>query len=400
MTEHKARPPKTSAKVRVPLKTKLPAADRALPRLPPPRVICPLTWLKRNFFASPWQIFLSLISLLFIIYSIAPFIRWGLTEAVWRGADRAACATAGQGGIQPEGWSGACWAFVRANISQFIYGFYPVAERWRVGLTFALAACVAAPLMIPAAPHKGLNAAAALILVPLAGGVLLSGGVFGLPFIDTSLWGGLMVTLIIAYCSLILSLPLGILLALGRRSNLPALRLLCVGFIEILRGVPLVALLFVASVLLPLFLPQGMSFDKFLRALLAVALFTSVYIAEAVRGGLQAVPQSQYEAAASLGFCRGFSIFYIILPQALRLTIPALANVLIGMFKETSLIYIISMYDLLGIVRSASQQPNWITPQTSATGLIFAGLVFWLFCFAFSHYARFLERWTNKQARQ
>ncbi|KAA6404749.1 amino acid ABC transporter permease [Candidatus Tokpelaia sp.] len=356
-----------------------------------------LLWLKRNLCASPLQIALTIIALLLILYSIVPFIRWALIDAVWQGENRHACTTLLQGGLRADNWSGACWAFVRANFSQFIYGFYPVAERWRVIATFALALLTAVPLLTPAVPHKFINAGIALILVPLIGGVLLVGGVFGLPFVDTSLWGGLMVTLIIAYCSIILSLPLGIMLALGRRCKMAALRLFCVAFIELLRGIPLVALLFIASVLFPLFLPQGMNFDKFLRALIAVALFTSVYIAETIRGGLQAVPKSQYEAAASLGFTYPFAMAFILLPQAVRLVIPALVNVLIGMFKETSLVYIISMYDLLGIVRSASMQANWITPQTPATGLIFAGLVFWFFCFALSLYARFLENYSKRE---
>jgi len=356
-----------------------------------------LLWLKRNLCASPLQIVLTIIALLLILYSIVPFIRWALIDAVWRGENRNACTTLLQGGLQADNWSGACWAFVRANFSQFIYGFYPVAERWRVIATFMLALLATVPLLTPAVPHKFINAGIALILVPLIGGILLVGGVFGLPFVDTSLWGGLMVTLIIAYCSIILSLPLGIMLALGRRCKMAALRLFCVAFIELLRGIPLVALLFIASVLFPLFLPQGMNFDKFLRALIAVALFTSVYIAETIRGGLQAVPKSQYEAAASLGFTYPFAMAFILLPQAVRLVIPALVNVLIGMFKETSLVYIISMYDLLGIVRSASMQANWITPQTPATGLIFAGLVFWFFCFVLSLYARFLENYSKRE---
>jgi len=360
---------------------------------PPRGAFSAIGWLKCNLCASPFQTLLTLLAAALIIALIPPFIRWGLWDAVWQGTGRAACATHLQGGLQPDNWSGACWAFVRSNISAFIYGFYPEAERWRVILAFALMLCVGVPLLIPSVPHKFINALLALIAVPVIGSILLAGGILGLSFVDTSLWGGLMVTLIIAYCSIILSLPLGIMLALGRRSQMPVLRLFCAAFIELLRGVPLVALLFIASVLFPLFLPQGMNFDKFLRALIAVALFTSVYIAEVARGGLQSVPKTQYEAAASLGFSTGFSYIFIILPQALRVTIPALVNVLVGMFKETSLVYIISMYDLLGIVRSASQQAKWITPETPATGLIFAGLVFWIFCFCLSLYARFLENY-------
>lgn len=353
-------------------------------------------WIKRNLCASPWQIFLTCLALLLIIYIVIPFIRWGIIDAVWQGENRNACAAVTQGGIQAENWSGACWAFVRANFGQFIYGFYPESERWRVIAAFFAACFIVVPLLIPAYPHKILNACLAAFAVPLICGVLLCGGVLGLTYVDTSLWGGLMVTLIIAYCSVILSLPLGVLLALGRRSKIPVIHLFCMGFIELLRGIPLVALLFIASVLFPLFLPEGLNFDKFLRALIAVALFTSVYVAEVVRGGLQAVSKSQYEAAASLGFNSAFALGFIILPQALRLVIPALMNVLIGMFKETSLVYIISMYDLLGIVRASSMQANWLTSQTPATGLVFAGLVFWIFCFAFSRYARFLESYNKK----
>lgn len=208
-------------------------------------------------------------------------------------------------------------------------------------------------------------------------------------------WGGLLVTLTIAYVSMTFSLPFGTLLALGRRSNKPVIRILSVTFIETVRGIPLVAVLFIASVMFPLFLPQGMTFDKLVRALIGVALFTSAYIAEVVRGGLQTVPRGQYEAAQSLGLGYVKTMVFVILPQAYSLVIPSIINVLIGMFKETSLVYIIGMFDLLGIVRQAIQQAKWSTPQTPVTGMIFIGLVFWMFCFVMSRYAHFLERKLN-----
>jgi len=366
------------------------------PLLPPN----PANWLHRNLFATPLDCVVTLILVTLVLYAGVQLADWLVFDAVWSGPDRAVCATAAQGGIQPDGWSGACWAFVRANFSQVIYGFYPESQRWRVDVAVVLAVAVNIPLLHPSAGHKFLNALISLIGVPMAGWLLIYGGHFGLAAIDTQLWGGLMVTLIIAYTSIALSLPLGTLLALGRRSRLPVVRLLCVIFIETLRGIPLVAILFIASVMFPLFLPQGMTFDKLLRALIGIALFTSVYIAEVVRGGLQAVPASQYEAAASLGLRYSSTMGLIILPQAYRLVIPAIINTLIGMFKETSLIYIISMFDLMGIVRLASMQAQWVTPQTPATAFVFSGLVFWIFCFLMSRYAHSIEKRLNQPHRQ
>jgi len=356
--------------------------------------------LHRNLFASPMDCAVTLVLTALAIYIGISLAGWLFFDAVWNGQNRAVCTTTIQGGIQPQGWSGACWAFVKANFSQILYGFYPQGERWRVNLTAALAIAINIPLLVPSVRYKFLNMQVSLLAVPLVGWLLLYGGYFDLAIVDTQLWGGLMVTLIIAYTSIAISLPLGTLLALGRRSRVPVLRLICIVFIEILRGIPLVAILFIASVMFPLFLPQGMTFDKLLRALIGIALFTSVYIAEVVRGGLQAVPASQYEAAASLGLRYTITMCLIILPQAYRLVIPGIINTLIGMFKETSLIYIISMFDLLGIVRVASMQANWVTPQTPATAFVFAGFIFWIFCFAMSRYANFIEKRMNIPQRR
>lgn len=357
-------------------------------------------WLYRNLFASPANCIVTCILAAFAIYMAASLAGWLLFDATWSGPDRTVCATAVQGGIRPEGWSGACWAFVRANFTQMIYGFYPEEGYWRVNLIAVIAIVINIPLLMPSVGCKFLNVLVSLFIVPLIGWVLLYGGHFRLATVDTQLWGGLMVTLVIAYTSIAISLPAGTLLALGRRSRMPVLRLVCIIFIETLRGIPLVALLFIASVMFPLFLPQGMSFDKLLRALIGIALFTSVYIAEVVRGGLQAVPASQYEAAASLGLRYPVTMGFVILPQAYRKVIPGIINILIGMFKDTSLIYIISMFDFLGIVRLVSMQANWATPQTPATAFVFAGFVYWIFCFAMSRYAHFIERHMNMPQKQ
>jgi len=210
--------------------------------------------------------------------------------------------------------------------------------------------------------------------------------------VPTQQWGGLLVTMVLSFVGIVVSLPLGVVLALGRRSQLPVVKLLCVIFIEAVRGVPLVTVLFMASVMLPLFLPAGMTFDRLLRALVGVALFASAYMAEVVRGGLQAIPKGQYEGADSLGLGYWQKMNLIILPQALKLVIPGIVNTFIGLFKDTSLVYIIGMFDLLGIVRQNFADAAWASPQTPMSGLIFAGFVFWLFCFGMSRYSIYMER--------
>lgn len=352
-------------------------------------------WLRKNLFSTPMNCVVTIVLGSALIYCLIPLLNWLVFNAVWSGDDRKACTTAAQGGVMPDGWNGACWAFVKANFWQFIYGRYPDYERWRVNLMALIVVVVNLPLLIPSFPHKIINSLVALFIVPVIGYFLLFGGYFHLPTVETQLWGGLLVTLTIAYCSITISLPLGSLLALGRRSKKTVIHLSSLIFIETIRGIPLVAVLFIASVMFPLFLPQDVTVDKFLRALIGVALFTSAYIAEVVRGGLQAIPRGQYEAAETLGLGYAKTMLLVILPQAYSLVIPGIINVLIGMFKETSLVYIIGMFDLLGIVRQAIQQVQWSTPETPLTGMVFIGLVFWLFCFGMSRYAHFIEQRLN-----
>lgn len=349
-------------------------------------------WLKDNLFSSVKDTVLTIMGLSLIVWFLPGLINWLFVNAVWLGTDRTYCTTTGQGGLQPEGWSGACWAFVDAKFQQFLYGRYPLDERWRVQLVALVFVILLAPMLIGKLPYKMLNAVLLFIIFPVFAFVFLVGGYFGLPHVETSLWGGLLVTLILSMVGIIVSLPMGILLALGRRSNLPVIKAFCVIFIEVIRGVPLVALLFMASVMLPLFMPPGTSFDKFLRALVGVSLFASAYMAEVIRGGLQAIPAGQYEGADSLGLSYWQKTLFIILPQTLKISLPGIVNTFIGLFKDTSLVYIIGMFDLLGIVRQNFSDAAWATPQTPATGLVFAGFVFWIFCFCMSRYSLYMER--------
>jgi general L-amino acid transport system permease protein len=512
-------------------------AEMALAQKPPRSQAGLAAWLQKNLFATVPDAILTVIGVVLIALILPPVIRWGLLDAQWFGTDRSACSTVAQGGTQPDGWSGACWAFVKARFEVFMFGRYPIDERWRVILTGILFVALLVPLMIPRVPAKATNAvlffgvfpvvafmlligtALPFGLIGLAGfliklafvivsglislvftiaaevvfyafaiyatlhdalngsdrlgdteavgagvrllgnyiaapidylayktdairtlaedyvgvtrslwldllvsavivlgamawsgaaprtigvtagalvlaavGLRLSGLDLGLPYVETALWGGLLVTLVLSFVGIAVSLPLGILLALGRRSKMPVIKLISVIFIEAVRGVPLITVLFMASFMLPLFVPPGVTFDKFLRALIGVALFASAYMAEVIRGGLQAIPKGQYEGADSLGLSYWQKTGLIILPQALKLVIPGIVNTFIGLFKDTSLVGIIGMFDLLGIVRQSFTDTNWISPQTPISGLIFAGFVFWLFCFGMSRYSIYMER--------
>jgi len=348
-------------------------------------------WIRKNLLATPKDIVMTVLALAVLAWVLPHMINWLFIQAVWSGSDRTFCATTVQGGVQPDGWSGACWAFVNAKFDQFVYGRYPLTERWRPAIVGILFVALMVPMLIPSAPRKGLNAILLFIALPILSFWLLCGG-WGLEPVETSLWGGLMVTLILSFVGIAVSLPFGIILALGRRSKMPIIRTACVGFIEIVRGIPLLAVLFMASVMLPLFLPTGWNIDKLLRALIGVALFTSAYMAEVIRGGLQAIPKGQFEGADSLGLSYWQKMRLIILPQAIKLVIPSIVNTFIGTFKDTSLVSIIGMFDLLGIVRLNFSDAYWASAVTPLTGLIFSGFAFWLFCFGMSRYSGFMER--------
>jgi general L-amino acid transport system permease protein len=350
---------------------------------PPARAGGPILWLQKNLFATPSDTLLTLAGIVFLVWALPPVYNFLFGHAVWPGGTVEDCRVEE---------AGACWAYIHARLNFFIYGFYPIDQYWRPNVVFALGALLIAPLLIPSAPFKRINALLFFVVYPVVCFFLLNGGVFGMPSVPTGQWGGLLVTLIISLVGIICSIPLGILLALGRQSNLPVIKTLCVLFIELWRAVPLITVLFMASVMLPLFMPTGTNVDRLLRALVGVTLFASAYLAEVIRGGLQALPRGQYEAAAALGLSYWKRTYFIILPQAVRHVIPGIVNNFIALFKDTSLVSIVGIFDLLNTVQAASADMEWASPNQAETGYIFAAFVFFVFCFAMSRYSLWVER--------
>lgn len=382
----------------------------------------------------------------FLVAQVWAVIDFAFVNATWsdpEGLKRGACL--------PN--KGACWPYVAANWKVFIYGRYPLEEIWRVNIVYLVGAIGIAWLMIERMPYRAVVALLMLIVFPIMAFILLTGGhveisagfwtfwlsatvlfsalwaashygvggeavstfggfflvmaaffvgtsvaVFamsadlGLVEVETQFWGGLLVTLVVAVTGIVASLPLGILLALGRRSNLPIIKVLSVIFIEFWRGVPLITVLFMSSVMLPLFLPEGTDFDKLLRALIGVALFSAAYMAEVVRGGLQAISKGQYEGAMAMGLRFWPMMGLIVLPQALTLVIPGIVNTFIGLFKDTTLVLIIGLFDLLGQINLTFSDASWSTPVQSQTGYLVAASMFWVFCFGMSRYSIFMEK--------
>jgi general L-amino acid transport system permease protein len=330
---------------------------------------------------------LTLLCVAFIAWVVPPLLRFFVIDAVWSGSDRDACLASPQ---LPE--PGACWAFVRTWINYFVYGFYPIGERWRVDVFFAALAFGIAWLAWLSAPRRDLGAVYFFIALPIASYLLLSGApLLGLADVTTALWGGILVTIVVASVGIVASLPIGILLALARRSDIPVIKILAVIFIEFVRGVPMITVLFMASVMLPLFVPDQFSPDKLMRALIGVALFASANMAEVVRGGLAAVPRGQHEAASALGLSYWRMNALVILPQALRVTLPNIVNTFIALFKDTTLVFIVGIFDFLRTIEAARIDPHWATPITSVTGYAFAALFYFVFCYGMSRYARRVE---------
>jgi general L-amino acid transport system permease protein len=477
-------------------------------------------FLRTRLFNSPTNILITIVSALLLWLIVVPALKFLLVDAVWSGKDRTACLAENAGHVV-----GACWPFIQAKFSQFIYGFYPEAERWRVDLTFILAAILLVPLLIPKLPAKGPNAILFFLAFPvvafflLYGGgvrgfgiswtagllsgfndsigdggqklaasgattavigpllwllgklivlistmvswlllpltflrdqvqsfgrpvwadlalttVIVSGLVFwlaggpragwrplancvaifagigivialmkldrgGFPVVDTRLWGGLLVTLVVAVTGIVASMPVGVALALGRRSTIPLIRIFSITFIEFWRGVPLITVLFFATYMLPLFVPTGFTIDGLMRALIGIALFTGAYQAENIRGGLAAIPRGQGEAASALGLSWGKTTALVVMPQALRHVIPNLVNSFISLFKDTSLVSIVALFDLLGMLRASFSDPNWATPTTLFTGFAFTGIIYFIFCFGMSRYSLFVENRLNAHRR-
>ncbi len=351
-------------------------------------------WTRGRLFDSPGNAMLTVISAAVLALLLWPSIKFLLLDAVWDGASRIDCLRETVGHEV-----GACWPFIKAKFPQLMYGFYPESEHWRVNVTYILGALVIVPLLIPQLPYKQLNTIVLVAAFPIIAFFLLVGGAFGLPHVETRLWGGFLITLVISFTGIVFSLPIGILLALGRRSGLPIIRTLSIAFIELWRGVPLITVLFFATYMLPFFLPGNWRIDGLLRVLIGVVLFAGAYMAEVVRGGLQAVPRGQFEAAIALGLGYWRMMALVILPQALRLVIPGIVNSFISLFKDTSLVLIVAIFDLLGQLRAAFADPTWATPTTLFTGFAFAGMIYFLVSFAISRYALFVERRLNTGAR-
>jgi general L-amino acid transport system permease protein len=355
------------------------------PQRPPPKIARPVLTLARENLFGDWTSALITLGVLALIIFAAPSLwRFLIADAVWSAPDGAACRAPG---------AGACWAYIAAKAPFFFYGSYPPEQRWRVDLAFALAAGLIVWLLWPGAARKGLAAFGFFAVLPVVGFALLSGAPsLGLPRVGTNLWGGAMVSLLVALAGIVVALPGGVLLALGRRSDLPALRMVCAGLIEFVRGVPLIAVLFMANAMLPLFLPPDWAPDRLLRPLLGIALFASAYMAEVARAGLNSVPRGQAEAAQALGLGRIATLRFIVLPQALAAVIPAIVNNFVALFKDTTLVAIVGIFDFLHTVDAARLDPNWAGPTIAETGFIFAGLFYLFFCLAMSAYARGVER--------
>jgi general L-amino acid transport system permease protein len=351
-------------------------------RAAPNRSVGPVAWLRSNLFNGPISSLFTLLAVWALIAGLTPVFEWAVINADWLGETREACDS-----------GGACWVFINARFEQFIYGFYPDALHWRVDLTFVLFAVLIAWLAIPRLPAKPWAAVITLVVFPIVAFCLLHGGLFGLKAVPTYEWGGLMLTLVLAVVGIVGALPIGVMLALGRRSKMPIIKSFCVIFIEFWRGVPLITVLFMASVMLPLFVPAEINLDKLVRALIGITLFQSAYIAEVVRGGLQAIPRGQSEAAAALGLGYWKRTGLIVLPQALKMMIPGIVNTFIALFKDTSLVLIIGLFDLLAIVQASLADPDWL--GYAIEGYVFAALVFWIFCFSMSRYSQYLERRLN-----
>jgi len=476
-------------------------------------------FVRTRLLSSPTNILLTLVSALLIWFTVIPALKFLLVDAVWVGNDREACLAQNAG--HPVG---ACWPYISAKFGQFMYGFYPDDDRWRVNLTYLLAVVLLVPLLIPRLPAKGLNAGLFFFALPVVAFFLLYGGglsgfgvswttatlqlftesidtagnalvragdnvpvvgvllwllgklvvligtlaslliwplvwirnelqqshqpvwndlvlsaiivtalVFftgggiralrsviatvatfvgialviaimgldhgGLPIVDTRLWGGMLVTLVVSVIGIVASMPIGIALALGRRSTIPLIRISSIAFIELVRGVPLITVLFFATYMLPLFLPGNVRVDGLVRALIGVALFSGAYMAEVIRGGLQAIPRGQAEAANALGLSWWKTTSFIVLPQALRHVIPGIVNSFISLFKDTSLVSIVALFDLLGSLKASFADPVWATPTTAFTGFAFTGMIYFAFCFGMSRYSLLVERRLNAHRR-
>ena len=316
---------------------------------------------------------------------VPPFVQWTIIDAVYFAGENVTCTR-----------TAACWAFIHDRFDDFMFGRYPDEERWRIVVAILIPILIVASGIFLKPIYKAATFFIGVVSFPITVYIFFYGGLFGLEIVETRVWGGFALTLVIAATSISSALPIGILLALGRRSEMPVISMLCIVFIETARSIHMIMVLFVASLMFPFFVPEGVEVDKLLRTIIAVALFAGAYMAEVIRGGLQALPKGQYEAAASMGHGYAQSMAFIILPQALQLSIPAIVNLFIGFFKDTTLVVVIGLMDLMNMVRTTTTDEQWFGYDIE--GYMFVAAVFFVCCYAMAHYARKLEaRQTKKR---
>lgn len=361
-----------------------PAARKSEP--PPTEKIGALRWLRRNLFNSPLNSALTVVAAALVAYWGWSFIRWGILDAVWYTKDHNVCRQA----------AGACWAVIAEKHRPMLFGVYPYEEHWRLIVALVVYLATVTATLTPACWKRS-------ILIPLwtvslaVIATMLWGGVFGLTYVDSGQWGGLPLTMVLFTGTVVVGFPIAILLALGRRSRLPAVKAISVTLIESMRGVPLITILFVAANVFPLFLPEGMEIDKLLRVVVGMAIFFACYQAEVIRGGLQAIPRGQYEAAEALGLGYWRMTYKIVLPQALRICLPGIVNHIIAALKNTSFVLIIGLFDILTATTAVMQDPLW--RRFFVEAYLFVAAVYFIFCFALSKYSQQVERWLNEGRR-
>ncbi len=344
---------------------------------PPITSIGVIGWVKNNLFNGVFNSILTVVTLFFLWKVVPPLFRWAFIDSAWH--------TTGQACRQA---AGACWSVISMNYRFILFGFYPYEQQWRPFL--AMMILFGLLFYSRDRTHWKKPLSYAWIIGLFTMGLLMKGGIFGLSSVESTQWGGLPLTLLLAVFGLTAAYPLGVILALGRRSKMPGVKVLCIVYIELIRGVPLISLLFMSSIIFPLFLPEGVTFNKILRAQAAIILFTAAYIAEVVRGGLQGMSRGQYEAAESLGLNYYMTMRLVILPQALKIVIPPTVSILISAFKDTSLVVIIALFDLLKTTQSVLSNPEWM--GFSREAYVFIAILYFLGCFSMSNYSRRLER--------
>ena len=335
-------------------------------------------WMKTQLFSTPLNCLLTILSAWLLLATVPALVEWALIKANISATSAQEC----------RGTGGACWAFIYEKHRLILFGLYPYDEQWRP----LIATCILLGVIVLSGVRRFWNFSLILIwtVALVAVAILMWGGIFGLKFVENNLWGGLPLTLILSTFGIAFAFPIGVLLALGRRSKMPAIKSICVVYIELIRGVPLISLLFMSAVMLPLFLPEGMSIDKLLRAQIAIIMFAAAYIAETVRGGLQAITKGQFEGAESLGLNYWQMMRLVVLPQALKIVIPPLVGIFIAMFKDTSLVVVIGIFDLTQSAKAALTDQSW--RGFSSELYIFISLIYFVFCFSMSKYSQSLEK--------